>query len=123
MTATLFDIDDKPAHNCAGPTCSWCAWRERIAAAEAGTAAANANRDLEWAQRADAWLADCVPAMAVITSDDLIDAVGLPVGSPNQIGARFKTWQRAGFIEMTGVTTSTRRTNHGRLLREWRAIA
>ena len=103
--------------------CAWCSTRSGADAARAAIAAANNARDLEWAHRADAWLDDMTDAGTVITADDLIDAVGLPLGSSNQIGARFQIWRKAGYIRAAGVDTSRRPSSHGRLLWAWEVVA
>lgn len=131
MTAelALFEVFD----NCmgcgrtlAGSACPWCAGRASGAeASQVALAAANRSRDLEWAERADLWLRTLAGWEIVqpITADDLIEAVGLPAGSENQIGARFQAWRKAGYIRQAGVETSKRPSNHGRLLRAWEVIA
>lgn len=127
MSDALFDI---PA-NCMScgrqnvlGICPWCSGKTTGAdAAREAIAASNRKRDLEWSERADAWLDDMTDAGMVITADDLIEAVGLPTGSENQIGARFQAWRKAGYIRQAGVETSRRKSNHGRLLRAWEVVA
>lgn len=127
MTA-LFDVDTACA-DCGRTTdhgtCPWCQSRTATQAAHAGMRAASANRDPEWTQRADEWLRTMRGWEIVqpLTADDLIEAIGLPAGSENQIGARFQSWRRAGYIRQAGFVTSKRRTNHGRVLRAWEVIA
>ena len=55
----------------------------------------------------------------MFTADDLVDAIGLPVGSSNQVGAFFHWLSKACIITFHGYTTSKRKSNHGRLIREW----
>lgn len=123
MSDGLFDIE--PPYNDCGRDlvhglCPWCTGKPD---GQTGIDAAARNSDPEWAERADEWLGHSNAPGFVITADDLIEAIGLPTGSENQIGARFQTWRKAGRIRQAGVATSRRRSNHGRLLRAWEVIA
>lgn len=123
MSDALFDVDPSCSDCGRDLVLGLCAWCAAKPTGQTGIDAAHHARDLEWAHRANKWLDNCTDHGTVITADDLIAAVGLPTGSENQIGARFQAWRKAGFIRQAGVTTSTRRSNHGRLLRAWEVIA
>lgn len=116
MSEGLFDV---PQHctDCGrelvSGLCAWCSSKARHPMEWLAPV-----KDLEWTHRADQWLTATQPG-DVITADDLIDAIGLPMGSENQIGARFQSWRKAGYIRQAGYTTSTRASNHGRVLRQW----
>lgn len=99
--------------------CAWCSARVDAAL----VMVRDAIRDPEWTHRADYWIEDVAEPGSIVTADDLIDSVGLPTGSENQIGARFRTWARRGLIRSVGYSTSRRDTNHGRVLRQWQVVA
>jgi hypothetical protein len=80
------------------------------------------SSDPEWAERADAWLNSLYTGV-VVCADDLIEACGLPVGSPNQVGARFSRWAKAGRIREHGFIRATRKQSHARRLITWQVIA
>lgn len=123
MSEALFDLEP-PCDDCGRDRIhGLCAWCSSKPSGQTGIDAADRTRDLEWAHRADHWLDACTDHGSVFTADDLIAAIGLPTGSENQIGARFQAWRKAGYIRQAGVTTSTRRSNHGRLLRAWEVVA
>ena len=96
--------------------CPWCTGR-----ANGIEPTERVNTDPEWNRRADLWLASTYPGTR-ITADHLIDECGLPTGSLNQIGAKFRAWNKAGLIEVDGTTTSLRKPTHGRLVRLWKVI-
>jgi len=123
MTDALFTVEVEAApqlHACTGPTCTWCAWRDGTLAKAAGMTAT--DKDPEWADRADRWLNELYIGV-VITADDLVAACGLPVGSPNQVGARFSRWAKAGRIREHGYQRATRKASHARRLVSWQVIA
>lgn len=100
--------------------CVWCSTRTGDGARAAGQDAVTV--DLEWNHRADAWLGQLYLGV-VVSADDLVAEVGLPTGSPNQVGAKFSSWAKARRIRPEGVTTSRRRESHGRLMRTWKVTA
>lgn len=113
----LFTIPvDAPLHACAGDACRYCATRDGTAAATAGIRAV--KRDQEWWYRADEWLVDH-PRAFHFTADDLVDAIGKPVGPANQIGARFRAWSAARLVAKAGYSTAKRRSSHGRAVVVW----
>ena len=60
----------------------------------------------------------------LFSADVLIDAIGKPLGHPNQIGALFRSWNSQGLIESQGnFVVSTRESNNGRVIRVWRRTA
>lgn len=122
MTDALFELDDKPTniHACTGPSCTWCAWRDGdLAKAAAMTAT---DKDPEWSARADEWL-NSLYVGVLITSDDLTDACGFPVGSNNQIGPKFSSWQRKGRLRHHGYARATRKQSHARVVSVWQVAA
>jgi hypothetical protein len=122
MTAALFDVA-QPCARCGRGldvegSCRWCQGIEDGKAASARAMAATV-RDPEWADRAARWLGDR-PTGSRFTADDLVGELGLPVGSPNQVGATVRAWASAGIIEAAGAVTATRKSSHARLIRVWR---
>lgn len=119
MTGALFDLEPEPAFD-------WSAYHERIRQANEARQRAIADRrrqpksDAHWSQEADWWLKTLTTRGETITADDLIREIGLPTGSPNQVGARFTKWHKAGLIEPAGYTQSTRKESNGRAVRVWR---
>ena len=118
MSADALFALDLNCTNCgrhmADNVCPWCIAKEPKAA---GMKAANV--DPEWQHRAIEYRRN-LGLGAIFTADDLIDAVGLPTGSSNQIGAVLNGWAKRGWIVPADYTTSTRKSNHGRVLRSWR---
>ena len=119
----LFDLELKPApqlHACTGPGCAWCAWRDGPLAKAAGMTAS--DKDPEWSDRADKWLNELYVGV-IVCADDLIEACGLPVGSPNQVGARFSRWAKAGRLREHGYKRAERRQSHARRLITWQVVS
>lgn len=119
MTATLFDLEPElptATHACGGPSCQYCAHRDAPAAKAA--ALAGVVRDLAWWDQARRWLDDR-PSNVPFTADDLVDAIGLPTGSSNQLGALFRSWKTSGETYATEYVVSKRASNHGRVLMAW----
>ena len=118
MEATLFD--PPPAarattHACTGPSCSFCEWLDGHAAKTKAVKAV--NFDIRWLQEATEWR--WTMRGHEITADTLIDAIGLPDGHPNQIGALFSKWAQAGFIRLVKGRASHRNSNHARQIKVW----
>ena len=122
MSDALFDLEERPTniHAHTGPECAWCAWRDGTLAKAAAMTAT--DKDHEWGQRADTWLASLYVGV-VVCADDLVQACGLPVGSPNQVGARFARWAKAGRIREHGFQRAARKQSHARRLVTWQVIA
>lgn len=75
----------------------------------------------EWVQDAYHWLAR-LPYGQEVTSVDLITAVGMPPGSPNAIGAVFRTAAMQELLTPTDrYVTNTRAVAHARPVRVWRS--
>lgn len=76
----------------------------------------------EWDGKADEWFAG-IPFGTHFTSEDLIDAIGLPrVSSSNRnnaVGAKIRYWSGKNMIESVGYTKTKRTRSHGRLIRVW----
>jgi hypothetical protein len=119
VSGTLFDVED-------GPGFDWDAYDRRISAANAERAKREGfpkpKSDDYWSEQAEWWLGYLVYRGDVITADDLIREVGLPTGSGNQVGARFRKWHAQGVLEPVGYTPSTRPEGHGRAVRQWRKV-
>lgn len=118
MTATLFDMVEpsRHTHACGGPACRYCEMRDAPAAKAA--ALAGVVRDMRWWKAADDWL-DARPSNVAFTADDLLDDIGLPDGSSNQVGARLRAWKASDEIYATEYVASRRPSNHGRVLMRW----
>lgn len=128
MTEALFGMFTEgaprlpmPVHAHTDP-CTFCATRDGAGARDAGIKA-TARRDLEWWTRAEAWVDNCTDHGTTFTADDLIEAIGLPDGCSNAVGAFLSTQRRFGLIEPVGFTEATRPSSHARVLRVWRVIA
>jgi hypothetical protein len=128
VTYDLFGLDlfitsaPRPDHAHTDP-CVFCATRDGHAARDAGIKA-TAKRDLEWWNRAERWIDTLgTDHCTTFTADDLVDAIGLPDGSSNAVGAFLSTQRRFGIIEPVGFTEATRPSSHARVLRVWRVIA
>lgn len=113
---------DVPIHAHTGWDCHFCATRNGLGALEAVIKAVKANRDEYWWAVAERWRV-LKHAGHRFTSDDLVDAVGKPTGSANQVGARIRTWAMKGLIHPVGIQAATRPESHGRMLRVWEVEA
>lgn len=113
MTGTLFDV--AADHGCIGRGCRRCDPQP------IGPSIVDTVTDPEWTMRAVDWLNKLGPYV-VITADELVRDIGLPVGSGNQVGALFRKWHKAQIIWPVGMTTSGRASNHGRIIREWKTL-
>jgi hypothetical protein len=84
--------------------------------------ASAAKRVQDWKLEADHWLAH-QPTGAMVTADDLIEAVGVPdmgANRVNVVGAWFSSKAKLRFIRFTGrMQKSERRTRHTGLQRVW----
>jgi hypothetical protein len=121
----LFEPVDYPAtpapHACAGSVCQVCELtRTSEQAKRVGTS--KAKKDAAWWDQAARWIGQ-QPLGRRFTADDLIDAVGLPHGSPNQVGAQIRTWAVQDKTEPVGYAEAKRHSSHGRVLRVWQVIA
>lgn len=118
--SALFDLVDyqTPVHGCAGEVCQVCALaRDGQQAKDRGIA--RATKDARWWVEAGRFLKALRPG-ALFTADDLVDLIGLPDGSPNQVGACVRSWAAADLIKPNGFEESKRKSNHGRVVRVWR---
>ena len=112
--SALFDLTDyqEPTHACAGDVCQVCA-------ATRNAPNTGVKKDPRWWTEAGRFLHTLAPG-ALFTADDLVDLIGLPDGSPNQVGACVRAWAAGDHINAHGYTESKRPSNHGRVVRVWR---
>jgi len=79
---------------------------------------------LDWRERADRWV-ETLPPGATFTSEDLTDAVGLPVGQVgtnknNAVGAVISAYARTGLIHDSGTwIKSSRASSHAAKVSVW----
>lgn len=111
---SLLEHPAHAVHDAAEP-CLWCTEYPTDTVTQATAAV---HRDLPWWKEADLWL-ELQPLGSLFTADDLVDCVGKPHGSPNQIGARIRGWARERAIAPHGYTQGTRPESHSRVLRVW----
>lgn len=85
-----------------------------------GIDAATHNTWSPWRRAAHRWVVD-LPAGTEVTSDDVVAAVGLPLGSRNACGGFIQACLKAGLIVWTGqVCQSTRRSRHAGWIKVYR---
>jgi hypothetical protein len=119
---TLFDQIgdiqlDPPGHNCTGQLCTYC---ERFDREDTQVLA---EIDPAWRMQATIFRKSLAIG-GLFSADVLIDAIGKPLGHPNQIGALFRSWNSQGLIQSEGnFVVSTRLSNNGRVIRVWRRTA
>jgi len=122
MTYSLFDSIgdiqlDRPGHNCTGQLCTYC---ERFDREDVQVLA---EIDKNWRIQATIFRKSLAIG-GLFTADLLIEAIGLPDGHPNQIGALFRSWASMGVITSMGnYVVSTRESNNGRSIRMWKRTA
>lgn len=121
----LFDLVDYPAspapHACGGPYCRVCELtRTGTEAKNKGTQ--SVSRDEGWWAEAAQWL-NTQPLYLTFTADDLVNAIGLPHGTGNQVGACIRAWAASDRISPSGYKAASRKSSHGRVLRVWQVIA
>ena len=118
---SLFEINPveqrKNIHSCTGTGCHFCEFVEGTQAKRKGTEAV--IKDPEWHLRATEWRRG-LDYGVVISADDLIEEVGHPMGSPNQIGALFRSWASKGLVHVHGTIGSARNSNHARRIILWK---
>ena len=108
---------DHPRHNCTGQLCTYC---ERFNRQDVETLA---EIDSQWRMQATIFRKSLAIGQ-LFSADVLIDAIGKPLGHPNQIGALFRSWNSQGLIQSEGnFVVSTRESNNGRVIRVWRRTA
>lgn len=121
MTEGLFILPAADCDDCGrdlvNEICPWCSARSTGYEAQKAVSAA-VVKDAEWHIRANDFRRERGSGSS-FTADDLRAAVGLPVGSSNQVGALLHSWNTRGLIEAAGFATSTVKANHGRILRLW----
>ena len=114
----LFDLEQprKNTHACTGPSCHFCEWLDGHVAKDNATE--RVNLDPRWTIEAGEWRRTMIEG-DLFTADDLVEAVGLPDGHPNQIGALFRLWHKACLIRPRGQAPSIRASNHARMVKVW----
>jgi len=122
MSEALFDSIgdiqlDRPGHNCTGQLCTYC---ERFDRQDVEVLA---EIDKSWRIQATIFRKSLAIG-GLFSADLLIEAIGLPAGHPNQIGALFRSWASMGVITSMGnYVVSTRESNNGRSIRMWKRTA
>lgn len=87
---------------------------------DAGVNAAAANTWSPWRLAAHDFVVGLAPG-SQLTSDTIVEAVGLPLGSRNATGAFVQACIRSGLVEWTGrITQSTRASRHGGWIKVYR---
>ena len=75
-----------------------------------------------WSFDADLWLND-LPVGERFTSDDLINAIGLPdkasPNSNNAVGAKIRNWSHSKKVDRVGLGKALRVSSHGRMIALW----
>ena len=105
-------------------TCAFCATSPNgVEAGKAGAALAHLAADPEWVAKAWKWIVDQAATGAIFTTDDLIAAVGMPETHTKAVGAVVRSASVKGIIQTVGVTPTTRKSSHGRLIRQWLGAA
>ncbi len=78
-----------------------------------------------WGFDADLWLND-LPIGERFTSEDLINAIGLPdksnPNSNNAVGAKVRNWAHQGKVERVGFGKTQRASSHSRMIVLWEKI-
>ena len=111
-------VPPQPTHACAGEHCQVCQnSRTPLEAKTLGTG--RPKRDPRWWDEARQFITQ-LGSGATFTADDLVALIGLPDGSSAQVGACVRAWAAGDQIVHNGYTTSTRKSNHGRVVRVWR---
>ena len=116
---TIGDIRaDRPDHGCTGAMCSFCRYLDDV---ELRAQFPRPKNDEAWVRAANHYRIG-LPAGTRFTADDLLAAIGYPVGSPNQIGALFRSWAEKELIWRVAEKPSERASNHGRRVYVWERI-
>jgi hypothetical protein len=123
---TLFDFDDAPEWGEEYPEnygrhahttdCWYCQTFENPRPAALKIVLSKA--DDEWKDRARRFIIN-LPVGAQFTADDLFAACDLPESSSNAVGALIAGMAKTSLIMPIGYLKSTRKSNHGRVLRLW----
>lgn len=124
MIEALFDITAADCLACGRPlrnsVCGWCSQNQE------GTTLTrvieSSTKDMEWLERATQWRRS-LNLHSRVTADDLVDAIGLPVGSPNQIGSLFHTWNKKGYLRFIRTVRASRKSRNSGAQREWEVLA
>jgi hypothetical protein len=124
MTEALFDLAPADCWKCGRPLrnsiCSWCA-QDQTGTTLVRTMEST-TKDLEWIERATQWRRS-LNLHSTVTADDLTTAIGLPVGSHNQIGSLFHTWHKKGYLKYVRTVRASRKSRNAGTQREWEILA
>jgi len=124
MIDTLFDVTPSDCWKCGrllrNGACGWCA--QNVEGTTIVRTIESTTKDLEWIERATQWRRS-LNLHTRVTADDLTAAIGLPVGSPNQIGSLFHTWHKKRYIKFTGWSKSSRKERNQGSQRIWEVMA
>jgi hypothetical protein len=124
MIDTLFDVTESDCHACGRPlrnsTCGWCA--QNVQGTTMVRTIESTTKDLEWMERATQWRRS-LNLHSRVTADDLTAAIGLPVGSHNQIGSLFHTWHKKGYLKYVRTVRASRKSRNAGTQREWEVMA
>lgn len=124
MSETLFDVTPADCWQCGRPlrnsNCPWCA--NKSAGTTLVKVIESSSKDLEWLERATQWRRS-LNLHSRVTADDLTNAIGLPVGSHNQIGSLFYTWHKKGYLKYVRTVRASRKSRNAGTQREWEILA
>ena len=116
VTTTVGDVGakDTPDHLHEQATLDQYVREQSDRAATSGMAAAEAA-DIEWCERAYAWIESLEPGTELDA-----DSLRYAHGRSRAAGPLFRKASRAGLIEPIGISTSRSVTRHGGISRRWR---
>jgi hypothetical protein len=108
----------RKTHACSGSLCLTCG----LDAKEKGQTRALVNKS-EWAEAAAKWVRN-QPNGAIITSENITQAIGLPSGGVgqhknNSVGASMTAMSKLGLIRHMGYQKSKIKHSHGAVLSIW----
>lgn len=120
--SALFDLRDIPAspapHACSGVDVCQVCQLTRTSAEAKNLGTSRVSRDPAWWNQANEYLQQ-LHRGDTFTADDLTHHIGLPDGSPNQVGACIKSWVAQKRINHSGYKAARRKSSHGRVLSVW----
>jgi hypothetical protein len=124
MIDALFDVTPSDCWQCGRPlrnsACGWCA--QNPAGTTLVRTIESTTKDHEWIERATQWRRS-LTLHSRVTADDLIAAIGLPMGSPNQIGSLFHTWHKKRYLRFIRTVKAQRKSRNAGSHKEWEVLA